>query len=625
VRLQLALWGTLWMGCSAPRPESVVTQDVIVVAAQVQDFGPVQVGDPSSPGVITVDPDVGSQTDSIIAVSASCPDFTLDTPGLPADVHRTCMIVSCDGGDVMCEPGQGDFCQTIESQSYSFSATFRPTVAGPVSCVVTVQTADDANTRSITLTGTGVPPMIHAEVQPVTVAFGQVRRATESAPARITVRSTGGANLDVTSVAVSPGFTIQVGREGAYSLAPNATQDYDVVCQPPVVGPMTGQLIVMSSDPDQTTITVPLTCTGIDSNLDIQPSPATFATTRVGEPVTASIDLRNTGGATMTLDSITLIGDGITLVSTPAPGTVLDTAVAARAVLRFDAAARGETRATLIASYDGSRMRSIDISAQALGTSLALTPDGEVSFGPVCAGERKTQDFTLVGNDRGGFALETLSDPGAPFTISSPALPLAVEGAGANPVKFQITAAPTSAGAAAADVVVHTDIPGGVDHVLHLDVEGLPAGITGTPATIELGSRPINTTTIGKEVHLTNCSDATITYRNARIEGADPLDFAIVAEPPLPTIVPVAHASWLIVLQAHSAGLKQATFVVDHDGGTASFALQGEGIDTSAPPPPPPIVAAERGSYYACATGGPSALWPIAVALLALRRRRRER
>src|SRR4051812_34633373 len=117
------------MGCSAPHPESVVAQDVIVVASARQDFGLVQIGEISSPVVITVDPDVGNQSDSIVDVSADCPDFTLDTPGLPADVHRTCMIVSCDGGDVMCEPGEGELCQTIESQSYAFSATFRPTVA----------------------------------------------------------------------------------------------------------------------------------------------------------------------------------------------------------------------------------------------------------------------------------------------------------------------------------------------------------------------------------------------------------------------------------------------------------------------------------------------------------------
>ena len=581
-----------------------------------------QVGDASNAGVITVDPDVGNQSDTVNDVSASCPDFTLDTHGLPADVHRTCMVVTCDGGNVMCEPGQGDFCQTIESQSYSFSATFRPTVAGPVSCVVTIQTADDANTRSITLTGIGVAPIVHAEVQPAgEVAFGDVRRATDSTPAPFTVRSSGSASLDVTSVVVSSGFTIQAGPQSAYSLAPNTTQDYAVVCHPSEPGTISGQLLVTSSDPDRKTIAVRLICNGIDSNLDIQPSPAALAATRVGEPVVTSIDLRNTGGATMTLENVTLTGDGITLVAAPAPGTVLATATEAQVLLRFDATTKGDVHGRLVATYDGGQSRSTEISARALGASLALTPDGDVSFGPVCAGASKTQAVTLIGNDHGRFALQTLSNPGAPFTVSSATLPLTVEGDGATTVTLQVTAAPTSAGVAAADVVVHTDIPHGVDHVLHLSVEGLPAGITATPATIELGSHPINTTTIGKPVNLSNCSAAAITFRNARLEGADPLDFAIVAEPAMSTIMPVGHASWLIVLQAHSTGLKQATFAVDYDGGTASFALQGEGLDPSVPPPPG--ASAARGSYYACASGRPSSLWPVAVALLALRRRRR--
>jgi hypothetical protein len=53
-------------------------------------------------------------------------------------------------------------------------------------------------------------------------------------------------------------------------------------------------------------------------------------------------------------------------------------------------------------------------------------------------------------------------------------------------------------------------------------------------------------------------------------------------------------------------------FAVDHDGGTETIDLLGEGMST-----------AGRGSYYACSTGRPVALWPIAAALLALRLRNR--
>jgi len=626
VRLQFVLGVAVWAGCStlvpgsAPGPvrESALAQDVIVLAPGAQDFGMLQVGEVSSPSTLVVDPASGNQADTIVEISASCPDFVIDTPGLPADVFRVCEIVTCDEGGLMCEPGVDELCQTTDSRSYTFTARFQPVVAGPVSCVVTIRTADDSSTQELTLTGIGVPLAILADVQPAMIAFGDVRRNANSSPAELIVRSMGGGDLAVAGVEVSPGFAIQDGPQTGYSLAPNTSQRYEVVCHPPVVGELSGQLVVISNDPGQPRIAIPLACRGIDSNLDIEPSPAQLATTRVGEPVEASIDLRNTGDAAMTLESVTLTGDDITMVATPTPGTVLDPSEATQVSLRFGATAKGDVHGTLVATYDGGQVRRTEISGRALASSLALTPDGDVSFGPVCAGESKTQEFTLIGNDQGGFAVDALSDPGAPFTITAPALPVTVQGAGANQVKFKVTAAPTAAGMVNGEIVVHTDIPAAVDHMLHLHVEGLPAGITATPPTIELGANAVNRTTIGKSIHLTNCSEAPIAFTNPRIEGGDALDFAIVAQPALPMIPPAGDATWLIVLQAHSVGLKLSSFVVDHDGGSATVELQGEGLGDA----PPELLPVARGSYYACATGRPSTLWPIALALLVLRRRR---
>jgi hypothetical protein len=84
----------------------------------------------------------------------------------------------------------------------------------------------------------------------------------------------------------------------------------------------------------------------------------------------------------------------------------------------------------------------------------------------------------------------------------------------------------------------------------------------------------------------------------------------------------------LVVLQAHSKGTKQASFAVDYDGGSAMIPLTGEGAvatggdggsDGHGDTP------GGRASYYACSTGHPSALWPVALVLLGLRRRWRAR
>jgi len=608
------LLAVISVGCQVSLHESSTEQATVNLPAGV-DFGTQQVRESSMERMITISPSAGSQDDMITAVSARCPDFVINAPNLPARVNRVCMPVTCTGH--VCQfPDDGTvngICQTTELNTYQFGASFRPTVPGPVSCVVTV-TLNSSTTRTTTLTGTGVPPRVAADVQPAAVTFGEVRSGTDSTVATIGVHSSGSEALDVASVSASSGFTILSGPTTAYALPANAVQEYKLACHPLAVGDMTGVFSVDSSDARQGLISVELSCKGVDSALGIAPSPATLETTRVGEPVQTTIELRNTGTMPMMLEDVRIVGGDMSMVTRiPLPVSLARPTDVVRVDVRFDATAPGDASATLVATYDGGKKRTTQINGRALATSLSVSPDGDVDFGPVCIGQHKTRDFILMANDQGAFKLASISDPGAPFSVMSPPLPMTVQGGGATQVVFQVTAAPEVAGAATATTAVHTDIPQGADRILSLGVLGLPPGVTATPDSLDLGSLEINTTAIGKDVQLSNCSSSPIGYSHARIEGLDASDFAIVREPSAAMIAPNGLVSWLIVLQAHSVGPKQATFSVDYDGGTASVDLVGEGLQVADP----------RGSYYACSTGRPAALWPIALALLALRRRRR--
>jgi MYXO-CTERM domain-containing protein len=615
VRQRIAWLTVAVLGCQAAPDESTTEQAVIVMQPSSRDFGTQQIGTTSGGFEVTVSPGAGNQDDTITAVTANCPDFVVSAQGLPAQVFRVCEVITCTNR--ICPIAEA-ICQTTDLQTYAFDTAFRPTVAGTVSCVVNVTTANAANSRTVTLTGTGLAPPISVDVQPGSIGFGDVRRGTDSTRATLSVRSTGGQALTVSSVTVSGEF-IMSGDNGAYQLPPNAVQSYEVACRPTTVGSKAGQIVVTSNDPLRPQVTVPLSCKGVDSNLDIAPSPAVLRTTRVGEPIDAMIDLRNSGGAAMVLESVAIQSSGLTMTTVPAPGTMLAAMTGVAQVgIHFDASAKGDVTGTLVATYDGGQTRSTEITARALATSMALTPDGEIDFGPVCAGESRMQQFTLMANEQGSFSLRTVSDPGAPFAVETPILPLAVQGAGANQVRFQVTAAPVAEGVVVMPVTLTTDIPKATDHTLTLRVQGLPAGVTATPESIDLGSLPINTTTIGQAAQLSNCGTAPIAFSNPRIEGIDAADFAIVQQPTSPTIAPAGMASWLIVLQAHSVGPKQATFAVDHDGGTASVPLLGEGLGDI-------VDVGGRGSYYACSTGDASSPWPLAIGLALIWRRRRRR
>lgn len=605
--------------CQGGPSLSTTQQETVVVSPTSSDFGTVEVGQASAVRTFTVRPAIGNQYDVVTAITESCPDFTVDAPGLPAEVYREC---STSGEPI---PVKGDtssaaaICEIlIDYQEYSFSTRFTPTVAGAVSCVVTITTNNTTN-RTITLSGTGTLPPIRADVQPGSVAFGDVRRGTQSTAAGITVRNLGGQTMTVSSVSVSAGFAITAGPTGTYTLGPSGAQGYSVRCAPTAVGTLTGNFVVNSNDPARPQVAIPLSCRGIDSNLDITPSPTTLPTTRVGEPVEATIELVNTGTASMTLGTVALTSTDLEMLASPPGGTVLAPGGRGAVRVRYAAAAAGSASGTLDITYDEGQTRSAQISARALPTSMALTPDGDVDLGPICVGQTKTQPFSLIANAEAAFQVSAIAEPMAPFALAAPTLPATVQGAGATTLAFDVTAAPTEPGYATSTMTITTDIPGAAPREVHLAATGLAAGVTPTPAELYLGSLAVETTGIGEKLELSNCTATPVAISNARIEGRDAADFAIVAQPEGGMLAANATAAWLVILSPRSVGPKEATFLVDHDGGTATVSLTGEGLGAD-------ITGGGSGpaSYYACSTGTPSALWPLALAfgLLALRRRR---
>jgi len=611
VRFLVPFIGVFALGCQQPEL-STTTQEIVALSPQSHDFGSLEVGSTSAPFSLSVNPAAGANDDFVTAITASCPDFQIDAPGLPAEVYRTCDM----GGCLTCI-APPLLCTTLDYVNYLFSASFKPTVAGAVSCVVTVE-LNSATTKTLTLTGTGTLPPIAIDVAPASIDFGQVRRNTDSGALALDVRDAGGAALTVSSVAISPGFVIVAGQTTGYQVQPGATESYQLVCHPTATGGMMGAFTITSDDPSRGTVTIPLTCTGIDSAMAITPSPAMFPTTRVGEPQMISIDIGNTGAASMMLESVAVSGAGLS--GGMMGGTAITAGGSVPVTVAFDAATAGDVSGALVATYDGGQTYTAQISARALATSMALTPDGDVDFGPVCAGQTKAQTFTILGNAAGAFVITDVSTPAVPFTVTTPSLPASVAGAGANQVMFSVTAAPVAAGHATSMLTVTTDIPGGAPHTINLAVDALTAGVTPTPSALDFGSNPIESTTIGQAVHVSNCSGAPVAWSNPRIEGVDAAEFAIVAQPDQPTIPATGFASWLIVLQAHTLGPKTAAFSVDYAGGTATIPLAGEGLGTA--PPVDPMPTAGESSYYSCQTGRAAGGWPIALALALVWRRR---
>lgn len=606
--------------CSSP-PLLSESEQLAVTVFGGGAMGDVTVGSTSSPRYIRVNPaGSGASYNTVVSVDEGCPNFSVDPGFLPADVYR-----QCTGGEIPYlspeDRAAGLFppnCQGgYESVNYEFPVYFSPTVAGPQECTIYIDMA--GSNESVIVTAIGLAPPIDISVAPGALNFGDVRVATASSPASVNVTNLGGSTLAVSSVAVPAGYTL-TGGATTFNVGSGATQSLTLTCNPGAAGRVDGTLSIFSNDPQTPQVNVALACNGIDSNLGIAPSPATLAT-RVGEPLEQTIQLNNSGAAATTIGVVSLASTGMTLVSAPAPGTVLPGGGSLDVRVAFDASAQGEQTGTLnVETSDG--MRTSQVNARAALASMALSPSGAAAFGPVCVGQTATQEFSVLGNADGAFDIESVTAPDGPFTAVLPGFPARVLGLGASQVWFEVTAAPTTVGMATSAITLTTDIPGDVEHPIDLSVEGLAAGVSATPLELDLGGQQVETTTIGQPVRLTNCAATETTFSNPRIEGIDASEFAIVQQPNGATVGANASVEWLIVLTVRSVGTKSATFLVDYPGGTASVALTGDGLGKL--DAPGGAGGGADTSYYSCSAGTGAAGWPVLLGFaLILRRRRR--
>jgi len=149
--------------CQQGEPNLSSTEEKLVTTLpSSHDFGSLQVGQTSAPFTFTIAPSGTSSNDTVSSITESCPDFAVNAPGLPAQVYRTC-DTCCPGGGMIC-PGGPVACCIGDTQSYDFDTTFMPTVAGTVSCTVTIVLNGGSSTKTVVLTGTGTPPPVNIVV-----------------------------------------------------------------------------------------------------------------------------------------------------------------------------------------------------------------------------------------------------------------------------------------------------------------------------------------------------------------------------------------------------------------------------------------------------------------------------
>jgi phospholipase C len=164
----------------------------------------------------------------------------------------------------------GDYLQTntcggvlAPKASCTFTITFTPTVTGVRYGSITITDNDPASPQVLNLTGEG----LETSESPASLSFGSVEVGTSSSPQTVSIANQGKTVLDITSVNIqdgsfhnSPNYT-QTNNCGS-SLNPGRNCKFTVTFTPTATGKLGGVLLVFTSDPATSPISISLSGMG---------------------------------------------------------------------------------------------------------------------------------------------------------------------------------------------------------------------------------------------------------------------------------------------------------------------------------------------------------------------------
>jgi hypothetical protein len=259
--------------------------------------------------------------------------------------------------------------------------------------------------------------------------------------------------------------------------------------------------------------------------------------------------------------------------------------------------------------------RTIGISGEALVGGVGTNPT-TVEFGAVCAGDMAMQDIEVYASEPGDVQVVSMMGPAAPFNVMAvEPLPKTLRGNHSGPsLTLRATYRPTAPGELEDAVALTSDVPAMNTHEVQLHGTSLAEGIAATPNVVHFGTIGIGTTTSIKEVQFTNCGQTDLMFMGAAITGASADEFTLIGTNPPRVLAPTQSERFMIIMQPKTAGMKVAQLVIAHDAGSTTADLDGTGEGGG---------NKDRETYYACSAGRGAGLWPLLIALLALRRRRR--
>lgn len=490
-----------------------------------------------------------------------------------ADVHVTAVQTSGAGFSAS---GLTAPVTLTPNQTVNVQANFAPTVAGAANGTISI-TSDASNANlSVALSGTGVAaPVGQLSANPASVSIGNVAIGTISSQ-NFTVSNSGQAAVNISQISASgSGFSV-AGAAVPLSLNPGQSVTLKAGYTPAVAGAASGS-IAITSDASNSTLTVPVTATGVQAGLNVSPASYNFGSVVDGQAKSQSFTLTNTGAANLTVTQIAPSGAGFSLNGVTTPLTIAPGQSSSFTVQFAPTTAGALSGSVSIISNAPNSPNTIALSGTGVAATVTVTASpSNVTFGSIKVGSARTQNVSITNSGNASVTLNGLVSSGKDISVSGLTIPVTLTPS--QSVNMAVKFAPSASENVSGNVTL-TDAQGN-STVVPVSGSGVQGNLTLTPSSFAFGNVSVGSSN-SQTVQLGNNGNGVLTVSQISVTGAG---FGVANVPGLPiSLNPGQTSSFNVQFTPAAAGSVSGSLTITSDGtgSPAVLPLSGTGVSST--------------------------------------------
>jgi subtilase family serine protease len=555
-------------------------------------FAPSSFGNKTATLVLT--DSVGTQSVDVsgtgTAALAALSPANLTFPNQPVGTSTGTQAISlANGGNIALSvtnisvtgTNSSDFSQTntcgtsvAAGSSCTISVIFTPSGTGARTASIAV--IDSAGTQTTTVNGVGTAPAV--SLSNTNVAFASQTIGTSSAAQAVTLTNSGNGALSLTSITINGATASDFAETNTCGtgVAAGASCTINITFIPTAAGTRSASVNIVDNAGTQS---ISLNGTGVAAGPAVQLTPMSlsFGVQPVGvASSTRTINVVNTGGAVLSISSISITGTNRTdFTQTNTCGTSVGAGGTCTISIRFKPAAAG-ARSAAITLQDGVGTQTVPLDG--IGQApLSFSPTS-IAFGNQALGSTSTTRIVTLTNNTGVLvSFSSIAVTGANAadfvqlsTTCGQTLALT------SSCTVTLAFAPVATGTRTAALTITDDATNNPQNVALSGSGILPVTVT---ASVSFGTQKVGTTSQSKSVTIKNNLPTMLTFSAFSFGGTNPGDFRQSATTCGSTLAPSASCTISIVFTPTASGSRNAVLNIVNNAVTSpqNVALTGTG------------------------------------------------